>query len=399
MKSGSSNSLDLPFTYVDTLKGLIEVCEHLAAVERFGLDTEFVGERTYVPQLELVQVATPERHAIIDCQAVPDLKPLFAVLMDPGVEKVLHSGQQDIELFFRLAGSAPCPIFDTQVAAAMAGYGAQPGYGNLVERLMHVSLEKTERLTDWSQRPLTEAQLAYAVDDVRYLLPVYERLRKRLKELHRWKWLQEEFRQIETSVRSEPVEPQNAYLRVRGRGSLRSKGLTVLRELAAWREESAKELNKPRPAIIRDEALVEIARKAPTTVSALRGLRGIYSRELGRHAEEVVKRISAALELPKDQWPQPPASRGKASPPGVVELLQGVLRARAEEEHVAPTLLATNAELQQLVQRHACGDASSLPILQGWRLKIVGSDLVALLEGGASVEIGPGDCKLRFRKK
>ena len=181
MKHSPSNSPDLPFAYIDTREGLAELCEHLAAVERFAFDTEFLGERTYVPQLELVQVATLERHAIIDCQAVPDLKPLFVVMTDHSVEKVLHSGQQDIELFYRLAGSAPAPIFDTQVAAAMAGYGAQPGYANLVERLIHVSLEKTERLTDWSRRPLTDEQIAYAVDDVRYLLPLYERLRKRLR--------------------------------------------------------------------------------------------------------------------------------------------------------------------------------------------------------------------------
>jgi len=397
--SGTTSSRDLPVTYVDGSAGLAEVCQHLAGVDRFGLDTEFLGERSYVPQLELIQVATAHRLAVLDCRALPDLDPFFAVLTNPDIEKVLHSGQQDIELFHRLCGNVPRPIFDTQVAAAMAGYGAQPGYANLVERLLDVSLEKTERLTDWSRRPLTRAQLAYAVDDVRYLLPLYARLRKRLNELNRWEWLREELREMEDSVRSEAVEPATAYLRVRGRGSLRARGLAVLRELAAWREELARKQNKPRGGIVRDEALVEIARKAPTTVSALRGLRAIHSRELDRHAEDVVKRICGGLEMPREQWPQPAVGRGKAPPAGVVELLQGVVRARAEEAHVAPALLATSAELQQLVQQHARGDAASLPISQGWRREIVGADLLSLLDGRASVEIARNDGHIRLRRK
>jgi ribonuclease D len=397
--SGSVTASSLPFTYVDTKVGLEAVCDHLAKVERFGLDTEFLGERTYVPQLELIQVATADRAAVLDCRVIPDLEPFFAVLANAGVEKVLHSGQQDVELFHRLCGAVPRPMFDTQIAAAMAGYGAQPGYANLVERLLGVSLDKAERLTDWSRRPLTREQLAYAVDDVWYLLPLYERLRKRLGELERWEFLQEELRQIEDSVRSQVVEPQTAYLRVRGRGSLRARGLAVLRELAAWREELACKRNKPRNSVVRDEALVEIARKAPTTVAALRGLRGIYSRELERQAEDVLGRIRAALEMPREQWPQPQAGRGKVAPAGVVEVLQGVLRARAEEAHVAPGLLATNADLQLLVQGHATGEAESLPILQGWRRQIVGADLLALLDGDVSIEIVRGNGHLHLRKK
>jgi ribonuclease D len=397
--SCSVTASSLPFTYVDTTVGLEAVCDHLAKVDRFGLDTEFLGERTYVPQLELIQVATADLAAVLDCRALPDLQPFFAVLTNTRVEKVLHSGQQDLELFHRLSGAAPRPMFDTQIAAAMAGYGAQPGYANLVERLVGVSLDKTERLTDWSRRPLTEEQLAYAVDDVRYLLPLYERLRKRLGELERWEFLQEELREIEDSVRSQVVEPQTAYLRVRGRGSLRARGLAVLRELAAWREELACKRNKPRSSIVRDEALVEIARKAPTTISALRGLRGIYSREIERQGEGVLQRIAAALEMPREQWPQPQASRGKTAPPGVVELLQGVLRARAEEAHVAPGLLATNADLQQLVHVYATGDVESLPILQGWRRQIVGADLLALLEGRVAVEIVRGNGHLHLLRK
>ncbi len=160
--------------YVDDAASLRAVCKHLASVERFGLDTEFVGERTYVPQLELIQVATPVEVALIDCRAVPALEPFYELLWNPAIEKIVHAGQQDLELFNSLTGRVPTPVIDTQVASAMVGYGAQAGYAQLVERVLGVAVEKSETLTDWSHRPLTPAQIAYAVDDVRHLLPVYE---------------------------------------------------------------------------------------------------------------------------------------------------------------------------------------------------------------------------------
>lgn len=385
--------------YVDSAAALRGVCERLAKTERFVLDTEFVGERTYVPVLELIQVATPDETALIDCRAVPSLEPFFALLANPRIEKVLHAGQQDLELFYSLTGRAPAPIVDTQVAAAMAGYGAQVGYAQLVERLLNVSVEKSETLTDWSRRPLTKAQLAYAVDDVRYLLAVYEQLRTKLTSLQRWEWLGEECRRLERSVRSLPVEPEEAWLRVRGRGTLRAKGLVVLRALADWREAQARDRNKPRASIARDEVLVEISRKAPTSLEALRGLRAVRSRELERHAGEVIQLIVKALETPREEWPQPPPPQPAAPSTGVVELLQAVLRLRAEEAGIAPSLLATNADLQVLVQRHAAGDAKDVPIMQGWRKSIAGGDLLALLEGRASVALDPSTNAIRVSKR
>jgi len=390
---------DPGYTYVDDAATLRAVCERLAKTERFALDTEFVGERTYLPVLELIQVATPDETALIDCRAVPSLEPFFKVLADAKIEKVLHAGQQDLELFYSLTGRAPSPIIDTQVGAALAGYGAQVGYAQLVERLVDVAVEKTETLTDWSRRPLTKAQLAYAVDDVRHLLGVYEKLRAKLTGLERWEWLGEECRRLERSVRSLPVEPEEAWLRVRGRGTLRAKGLVVLRALAEWREQFARERNKPRASIARDEALVEIARKAPTTLEGLRGLRAVRSRELERHASEVVQRIARALETPREEWPQPAPPQSAAPSTGVVELLQAVLRLRAEEAGIAPSLLATHADLQVLVQHHANGDANDAPIMQGWRKSIAGSDLLALLEGRASVALDPATGAVRVTKR
>jgi ribonuclease D len=387
----------LPAVYVDDTAGLRAVCRELAAEERFGLDTEFVGERTYVPQLELVQVATRSQCALIDCQLVRSLDPFFELLWNEKIEKVVHAGQQDLELFCNLTGRMPVPVVDTQLAAAMVGYGAQAGYAQLVERLLGVSVDKSETLTDWSRRPLTEAQFAYAADDVRFLLPLYDRLRAKLSELGRWSWVLEECRRLEGATRSEPLDPAEAYLRVRGRGSLRAKGLVVLRELAAWREDVARQRNKPRATIARDEALVEIARKAPTSVAGLRSLRAVRSRELDRQSEAVVERVRQALETPRDQWPQPPPTQGPTPSTGVVELLQAVLRLRADEACIAPSMLATHADLMQLVQRHAAGEGASLPIMQGWRRKIAGADLLALLEGRATLALDPERGRVRVR--
>lgn len=397
--SGRARTDDVAVTYVDSEQALRGVCASLARASRFALDTEFVGERTYVPALELIQVATSEQVALIDCRAVASLAPFFELLIEPTVEKVLHAGQQDLDLFHSLTGAAPAPVFDTQVAAALAGYGAQVGYAQLVERLLGVTVDKSETLTDWSRRPLTKAQLAYAIDDVRYLLPACDALRAQLEKLGRWEWAVEECRRLERAVRSIPMEPDDAWLRVRGRGSLRSRGLVVLRALAAWREETASTRNKPRATIVRDEALVEIARKAPTSVDGLRGLRAVHSRDLERHAGEVVRRIAAALETPKETWPQPPPPPSTTPSTGVVELLQAVLRLRAEEAGIAPTLLATNADLQLLVQRHAAGSAGELPVMQGWRKSIVGGALLALLEGRASVSLDPATGAVRVTKR
>ncbi|HUI24604.1 MAG TPA: ribonuclease D [Candidatus Kryptonia bacterium] len=387
---------DSSFLYVQDVAGLRRVVSQLGDSERFGLDTEFVGERTYTPQLELIQVATEHLCAVLDCRAIGQLDPFFPLLTDPRIEKVLHAGQQDLELFFAFTQQITAPTFDTQVAAAMVGYGAQPGYAPLVERLLGVAVEKTETLTDWTRRPLTQAQLAYAADDVRYLLAVHDQLRQRLKHLDRASWAQEEFRRLEQAAAAGRADPRAAYLRVRGRGALRAKGLAILRELAAWREEEARARNKPRGSVLKDELLVELARRAPTTPAALRSLRALHSRELERSTHPLLAAVERALDLPKSEWPEPPKHSTASAPTGLVELLQAVLRNRAEHAHIAPNLLATTADLEQLASQHRNADGAELPILQGWRRKLAGEQLLDVLEGRASVRIDPATHRLRI---
>ena len=375
MSSGGRGArYELAVTYVDNDAALRRVCAQLAAAPRFALDTEFVGERT----LRAGAGADPggdRRRGGAD--RLPGGVVAGAVLRRARARRASrrcsHAGQQDLDLFHSLTGGAPAPILDTQVAAALAGYGAQVGYAQLVERLLGVTVDKSETLTDWSRRPLTKAQLAYAVDDVRYLLPACDALKAQLVELGRWEWAVEECRRLERSVRSIPIEPEDAWLRVRGRGSLRARGLVVLRALAEWREEIAKTRNKPRASIVRDEALVEIARKAPTTVDGLRGLRAVHSRDLERHAGDVV---AAHRRGARDPARRPGRSRRRRRPrrrpPASSSCCRRCCACAPRRPSIAPTLLATNADLQLLVQRHAAGAAAELPIMQGWRHTIAG---------------------------
>jgi ribonuclease D len=390
---------DLPVWHVQSERDLRVLCERLGVLPRFGIDTEFVGERSYVPRLELIQVATPAEVALIDCRVVTDLAPLFPLIENPHVEKVLHAAQQDLELFTQVGGCTARGVFDTQVAAAMAGYGAQCGFAHLLERVLGVGLEKTETLTDWSRRPLTPAQLAYAADDVRYLLTLRDRLADRLATLGRTRWLDEELRRLEDSIGVRPADAREAYRRVRGRGALRPRGLAILRELAAWREETARARDRPRGALLKDEALVEIARRAPRNAAALQAPRGIRFQLSEGDRHEIVRRVEVALALPESEWPESESRPTRPIPSGVVELLQAVLRTRAEEAGIASLLLASSADLGTLVRDRLAGRTSSIPLLRGWRRELLGEVLVELLEGRSVVSLDPTRCRLRVEPR
>ncbi|GIW40001.1 MAG: ribonuclease D [Candidatus Binatia bacterium] len=383
--------------FVDDARGLEELARRLRREPAIGLDTEFVGERTYTPVLELVQVSTREGTAVVDCRAVGDPGPLFEVLHDPKIEKVLHAGQQDLEILYRLSGKVPAPVFDTQIAAAMVGLGYQPGYASLVERLLHTRLEKTETLTDWSRRPLSPAQLAYAHADVRYLLPLREKLLAELRELGREEWVREEFDAlVDRSLQALPPAGE-AYLRVRGRGGLRKRNLAILRELAAWREEEARRTNKPRQAILSDEILVEIARRAPEKPESLGQFRPSLSRSLRRYAKPVLEAVRRGARLPAEEWPAV-SEPGEIRVPGVLEVLQATLRLCASEARVAPALVATTADLRKFLECFGSEASADVPLLRGWRYDVAGRKLRRLLEGKAALRIDPKTLRLRIEE-
>ena len=392
----------VPPPYVTDQPGLEFLCHTLRQSPRLALDTEFVGEDTFIPRLELIQVATATTAAVIDFPAVQangSLDVFWELICDAKIEKVVHAGRQDLDLFALHAGQIPKPFFDTQIAAAMVGYGAQVAYANLVQRLHGTKLEKAHTFTNWSARPLSDDQIAYALEDVEFLLPIHTHLRDRLKALGRLEWVSEEFARLETAVGEKSREPHERYQRIRGWDTLKPKGAAVLRELAVWREAEARRRNVPRGRVMRDEVLLQLARHPPKSVNDLRGLRGIHSSEIDRQGGQILASITSALALPPSAWPKVPSER-KPDPEstGIVELLQAVLKARAAEEGIAPTMLATSADLQTLVETRQNRTSLNIPILHGWRRQLVGDLLLQVLDGDVTVSVDRTSSALRMTK-
>ena len=386
-------------SYITSRRELESLCERLQSSTRLALDTEFVGEDSFVPKLELIQVAAQDISAVIDFPAVQadgSLARFWELLCDPGIEKVVHAGRQDLDLFAIHAGQIPKPFFDTQIAAAMLGFGAQVAYANLVQRIHGTKLAKAHTFTNWSARPLSRDQIAYAAEDVQFLLPIHAHLHKRLHALGRVEWVREEFSRLETSVGEKGKEPLDRYQRIRGWDGLKPRQAAILRELAAWRETEARRRNVPRGRVLRDEVLLQLARHPPRTVEELRGLRGMHGSEIDRNGEQLIAVINTALALPPSGWPEVPRER-KPEPEsiGLVELLQAVLKARAAEAEIAPTLLATSADLQALVEAKEKKATVDLPLLRGWRRELAGNILLQVLEGTVMVSVDPASGVLR----
>jgi ribonuclease D len=389
-----------PLPYVTDQRALESLCHTLRQSPRLALDTEFVGEDTFIPRLELIQVATSATAAVIDFPAVQasgSLDVFWELICDAKIEKIVHAGRQDLDLFAIHAGQIPKPFFDTQIAAAMVGYGAQVAYANLVQRLHGTKLAKAHTFTNWSARPLSDDQIAYALEDVEFLLSIHTHLQNRLSTLGRSEWVSEEFARLEMAIGEKSREPQERYQRIRGWDTLKPKGAAVLRELAVWREAEARRRNVPRGRVMRDEVLLQLARHPPKSVNDLRGLRGVHSSDVDRHGGQLLAAITSALALPSSAWPEVPSER-KPDPEstGIVELLQAVLKARAAEEGIAPTLLATSADLQTLVEAKQNRIALELPILRGWRRQLAGNLLLQVLDGAVTIAVDRTSGALRI---
>lgn len=374
-----------------------DLCRQLREEPRFALDTEFVGEDSFTPRLELIQVAAGDLCAAVDYPAVGSLDGFAELLHDPRIEKVVHAGRQDLELFQAHTGRIPANVFDTQVAAAMVGYGTQVSYAQLVQRVLGTKLDKSHTLSNWSQRPLTEEQIAYALEDVRYLLPVRDHLQQRLQSLGRLDWVREEFTRLESKAIDRTQDARFRYQRIRGWDGLRPRSAAVLRELATWRDDEARRRNVPRGRVIRDEVLLELARRTPGAVAALRATRGLHQSEVERNGETLLALMKKALSLPQSEWPEvPKGSRLEPESAGLVDLLQSVLKSRALEEEIAPSLLASAADLQALVEAKQDREKLDLPLLRGWRRQLAGEAVLQVLEGKLTVSVEPRSGKVRL---
>ncbi len=371
--------------FVDTPGALAELCRTLRGSDWLALDTEFIRDKSYYPRLCLLQVASEDVIACIDPLALPDMAELFSVIYDPGVTKVFHAGRQDLEIFYHLHGKLPQPLFDTQIAAALLGCGDQIGYGALVEAMLGVELPKAHSRTDWSIRPLSPEQIRYAADDVRYLRQLYQRQRQRLDELGRTEWLADDFAELADPLTYENP-PGGAWSRVRGHHHLKGVQLAVLQSLAAWREEEARKRDKPRKWLLRDDLLLELARRQPLSQQALSRIRGLESGFIRNSGSEIIALIRDARKLPPEQWPRP-RRKIQLSPAqeGVVDALMALVRVVALENQIGPASLVTRKELERLVS----GDRN-VSVMKGWRGELCGSRLLDFLEGRAGLRVDEG---------
>lgn len=369
-------------------KTFADAIERLRKAGSFGFDTEFIREKTYRPRLCLLQIGTRDFVAAVDPFEVLNLSPFVELLADPTIETVAHAAAQDLEIFFADRAQTPRNVFDTQIAAALVGYGDRIGYASLVKSVLGVDLTKREAYTDWAQRPLTDEQVEYALDDVRYLLPLRKRLGARLREMNREAWLAEEMKVYENRAFFE-TRPELAYLRLRGTQRLGRAELGVLRELARWREEEAKRLDRPRGWILPDHVLLELARRRPEDLQDLRRTRGLHPKLLHRCGDEILRRIRKAKKLPEDRLPEA-IERGAVGEDEevLVDLLQACVKIRARELKIGPSHLAGRNDLLELIRSEG-GRDSALTVLKGWRRDAIGEDLMALLHGRARLAVNP----------
>lgn len=359
---------------IDTQKPLDDACRRLAGESAVGIDTEFLRVRTYYPKLALVQMSAGDTIYCFD-PLVRDLNldGLWSVLADPGVLKVFHSARQDIEVLLYTAGIMPAPLFDTQIAAALLGYSEQTGYAALVEAEFGETLPKGAQRTDWTKRPLSKAQLGYAANDVRFLLPLYDRLRDRLERLGRLTWAQEDFQRVLDPDLYEG-DPADAYRRV-GRGAhLKRPAQHYLRNLCAWREQAARRRNLPRHWVVNDEAIAAIAAAGPRSVADLGRIDGVRRDLVQRDGDAIVKCIEAPDNVEAPLWakPEPLTANQKALKVALID----TLKARATELGIAESVLMTRSDVERLVRGAALED-----VILGWRRREIGGDLGRVLGG------------------
>lgn len=369
---------------ITTTDALTSACSRLKEAEFVTVDTEFLRETTYRPKLCLIQMAVPGYDVIVDPLVEDlDLTSFFELMNDESVIKVFHAARQDVEIIHNMAGIIPTPLFDSQVAAMVCGFGDSVSYDQLVFRITGERIDKSSRFTDWTLRPLSDKQLRYASADVTHLRDVYMSLKANLEEQDRSSWVSEEMAVL-TSVDTYHVKPENAWRRMKLRVR-KPIELAVMKELAAWREAEAQQRNVPRGRVLKDDAIYELAAQQPTTPQALSRLRSIpRGFEKSKSANDIMAVVEKAMAIPKDQLE--PIPKGRVSPEGsgaVVDLLKVLLKMTSERHDVAAKVIATVDDLEQI----ACDDNADVAALKGWRRQLFGDAALAIKRGEMCLKI------------
>lgn len=374
---------------------LQEFCTHIENQEFITVDLEFIREKSYYAKLCLIQIGSLDGCAVVDPLA-PDinLEPFFALLKNPGITKVFHSCRQDVEILYLLSGFIPKPLFDTQIAAMVLGYGDSVGYEHLVKDVLQIELDKSSRLSDWSSRPLSEIQLKYAISDVSHLIHIYENFKNRLAENGRIEWLKDEMDNLSNPA-TYVIEPSEAWMRIRHR-SHNPHVLTVLRELAAWREIRAQNKNTPRQSIIKDDCLLTIATICPKNRQELEKIRNIRQETAsGKLGTEILEILEYIHQIPTSQYVTVP--KDDVLPTGcsaLYELLKLMLKIKCQQEGIVPRLIASDEELRRFSSFRDKG----CPLLKGWRRTIFGEDALELRQGHITIGYNPDTKQIDIKK-
>ncbi|WP_233245230.1 ribonuclease D [Caulobacter sp. D4A] len=384
--AGRRRKVDHPHvneTMIQTTAALEEACIQLAQSDFITIDTEFLRETTFWPELCLIQMASPTVEVLVDPLAKGlSLKPFFELMANPAVTKVFHAARQDIEIIHHLGNLVPHPIFDTQVAAMVCGFGDSVSYDQLVSRIKDVHIDKSSRFTDWSRRPLSDKQLEYALADVTHLRDVYLFLKAQLEREGRALWLTEEMAVLE-SPGTYDLHPDDAWLRLKSR-LRKPTELAVLKYVAAWREREARSRNVPRSRVLKDDAIYEIAQQQPKDVEAMSRLRTIPKGwERSASGTAIIEAVNAALALPKSEMPHAPkhvhVPEGTAA---AVELLKVLLKLISDKQGVAAKIIANTDDLEKIA---AEGEAANVGALHGWRRDLFGDTALKLISGGVAL--------------
>ena len=364
---------------------LTKFCDRLIKSSYITVDTEFMRDQTYWPRLCLVQIADEHEAAAIDTLAKGiDITPLLNLLTNPRILKIFHAARQDLEIFYRLMGRLPSPIFDTQIAAMVCGFGDSAGYDTLVRKLTDETIDKSSRFTDWALRPLSQRQINYALGDVTHLRQVYIKLNEMLGQNNRHNWMDEEL-SILRDTKNYTFAPEDAWRRIKYRAP-KPRFLAILKEVAAWREIEAQNKDIPRNRIVRDESLIEISHHAPKTINDLSRARGLSLKKAeGSLGKALLKAVKVGLNVPSENLPE--VKRDAPLPKGIgpiTDLLKVLLKLKCEKHDVAQKLIATVNDMEQIA---AFGQNANVPALQGWRQEVFGIDALRLRSGQLAMVI------------
>ena len=370
------------YDYIDSNEKLAQFCSGLAAAGDCVIDTEFIRESTYYPELALIQIASGDQLACIDPLAISEFAPLAELLVKDSLLKVFHSSSQDLEILYQKFGLLPTPVFDTQLAAAVLGYNHQISYADLVQQITGVTLEKKHTRANWMRRPLSQDELDYAMDDVRYLLAVYEALNEKLESTRRYGWMEKDLRAMSDPANYQ-VDMAQLWKRLKGVQKLKGERLQIASELVQWREQVAQRQNRPRRWIVKDEVIVDLARQKPADIEALSRIRDLSPKSVNRHGERLLQIVAHAAGVDAVEWPQQDRIKSlNQQQLALGDCLMALCRVIADQNQIALATLATRKDIDSLLLNQ-----KSSRLAQGWRFSMAGEQLLEFIHGQSSISV------------